>query len=151
MQRAGRAFIDLTESNPTRADFDYPADLLASLASARALVYAPEPFGAIEARSAVAREYARQGIAISPNRIVLTASTSEAYSLLFKLLADANDEVLVPRPSYPLFDHLTQLDLLTPVPYDLEYHAVTSSSQPPTSSPEALTSSPQSPPSSSQP
>jgi aspartate/methionine/tyrosine aminotransferase len=53
---------------------------------------------------------------------VLTASTSEAYSVLFKLLADAGDEVLVPRPSYPLFDHLTRLDLVTASPYDLEYH-----------------------------
>ena len=53
---------------------------------------------------------------------MLTASTSEAYSLLFKLLADAGDEVLVPRPSYPLFEHLARLDGVTAVPYDLEYH-----------------------------
>ncbi|MBI3491541.1 MAG: pyridoxal phosphate-dependent aminotransferase, partial [Acidobacteria bacterium] len=67
-------------------------------------------------------EYERQGLSIAAERIVLTASTSDAYSLLFKLLADAADEVLVPRPSYPLFDHLTRLDLVVSRPYDLEYH-----------------------------
>jgi aspartate/methionine/tyrosine aminotransferase len=64
----------------------------------------------------------RRGHDIDPRRIVLTASTSDAYSMLFKLLGDAGDEILVPRPSYPLFDHLTRLDLLAARPYDLEYH-----------------------------
>jgi alanine-synthesizing transaminase len=86
------------------------------------LWYAPQPFGAIDARLAVAREYARQGLTVSPEHVVLTASTSDSYSLLFKLLADQGDEVLVPRPSYPLFDHLTRLDLVVPRAYDLEYH-----------------------------
>jgi alanine-synthesizing transaminase len=120
--RAAGPLIDLTESNPTRAGFDYPADLLAPLAHPRGLVYEPSPFGLPEARRAVAREYERRGIAVAPDRIVLSASTSDAYSLLFKLLAGAGDEVLVPRPSYPLFDHLTRLDEVTAVPYDLEYH-----------------------------
>ena len=62
----------------------------------------------------MAADYARQGVDVPPERIVLTASTSEAYSLLFKLLCDAGDEVLVPRPSYPLFEHLTRLDLVVP-------------------------------------
>jgi aspartate/methionine/tyrosine aminotransferase len=114
--------INLTESNPTKAGFAYPADLLAPLAHQRGLVYEPSPFGLVEARRAVARDYERRGTSISIDRIALSASTSEAYSLLFKLLADARDEVLVPRPSYPLFDHLTRLDELTAVPYDLEYH-----------------------------
>jgi hypothetical protein len=118
----GRPLIDLTESNPTRAGFDYPLDLLAPLADPRALRYDPHPFGSLDARTAVAREYERHGLAVAPQRIVLTASTSDAYSLLFKLLADAGDEVLIPRPSYPLFDHLTQLDLASARPYDLEYH-----------------------------
>lgn len=122
LRRQGRAFVDLTESNPTRAGFDYPADLLARLAHARGLRYEPDPFGAIDARLAVATEYARQGLTIAPEQIVLTTSTSEAYSLLFKLLADAGDDVLVPRPSYPLFDHLTRLDLVVARSYDLEYH-----------------------------
>ena len=116
----GRSFIDLTESNPTRAGFDYPADLLAPLGDARGLRYDPRPAGALEAREAVAAEYARRGSIVAPGRIVLTSSTSEAYSLLFKLLADAGDEILVPRPSYPLFDHLTRLDLAVTRPYDLD-------------------------------
>jgi alanine-synthesizing transaminase len=113
-------YIDLTLSNPTRAGFDYPRDLLAPLGEARGLRYAPSPLGAIDARRAVAADYARRGIDMPPGRIALTASTSDGYSLLFKLLADAGDEVLVPRPSYPLFDHLTRLDLLVPRPYDLD-------------------------------
>jgi alanine-synthesizing transaminase len=120
----GRATIDLTESNPTRAGFAYPDDLLAALADPRALRYDPQPFGSLDARSAVADEYARQGLEVAPDRIVLTASTSDAYSLLFKLLANAGDEVLVPRPSYPLFDHLTRLDLVAARFYDIEYHGV---------------------------
>ena len=122
MRAAGRDFIDLTESNPTRAGFDYPPDLLTALGDPAALRYAPAPFGSADARAAVAREYARQGLDVSPDRIVLTSSTSEAYSWLFKLLADAGDDVLVPRPSYPLFDHLTRLDLVAMRAYDLEYH-----------------------------
>ncbi len=113
-------FIDLTESNPTRAGFDYPSDLLAPLADPRGLSYAPSPLGAIDARRAVAADYARRGLDVAPDRLVLTASTSDAYSLLFKLLADAGDEVLVPRPSYPLFEHLTRLDLVVSRHYDLD-------------------------------
>jgi alanine-synthesizing transaminase len=118
----GRPFIDLTLSNPTRAGFDYPPDLLAPLADVRGLRYEPSAMGMLEAREAVARDYLRQGVVVRPERIVLTASTSDAYSLLFKLLADAGDEVLVPRPSYPLFDHLTRLDLVVPRQYDLDAH-----------------------------
>ena len=124
MLAAGREIIDLTQSNPTRAAFDYPSDLLAKLADARALAYDPLPFGLEEARAAVARDYGRSGIDIDPSRIALTSSTSEAYSLLFKLLADAGDAVLVPRPSYPLFEHLAGLDLVEIRQYDLEYHGV---------------------------
>jgi len=120
---SGRPLIDLTLSNPTRAGFHYPPDLLAALADARALRYEPSALGVPEAREAVARDYRRQGIEVAPARIVLTSSTSDAYSLLFKLLADAGDEVLVPCPSYPLFDHLTQLDLVVSRPYDLDLHA----------------------------
>jgi alanine-synthesizing transaminase len=118
----GRRLLDLTLSNPTRAGFQYPPDLLAPLAHPRGLTYEPQPFGLLEARQAVAADYRRRGVSVAADRIVLTASTSEAYSVLFKLLADTGDEVLVPRPSYPLFDHLTQLDAVTARPYDLEYH-----------------------------
>src|SRR3954465_41153 len=122
LTRAGRPFTDLTLSNPPRAGFASPADLLAPLADARALEYAPSPLGLRSAREAVAQDYARQGIDVAADRIVLTASTSDAYSMLFKLLADAGDEVLVPRPSYPLFDHLTRLDIATASYYDLDFH-----------------------------
>ena len=118
----GRAIVDLTESNPTRAGLEYPPDLLAPLAHPRGLAYQPFPFGLIEARSAVAAEYARRRISVPAERIVLTVSTSDAYSLLFKVLADPGEEVLIPRPSYPLFEHLTRLDGLAARPYDLEYH-----------------------------
>ena len=119
---AGQPIIDLTLSNPTRADFDYPPDLLAPLSDARALIYDPQPLGLIDARRAIAREYERQGLEVSPDRIILTASTSDAYSLLFKLLANPGDEILVPRPSYPLFDHLTALEAVVTRPYDLDHH-----------------------------
>jgi aspartate/methionine/tyrosine aminotransferase len=121
-RRTGQPVIDLTESNPTRAGFEYPSDLLSPLANPSGLSYAPHPFGLLEARRAVAAEYARRGIAMDVERIVLTASTSEAYAVLFKLLADPGDEVLIPRPSYPLFEQLTALEGVTARPYDLEYH-----------------------------
>jgi alanine-synthesizing transaminase len=121
-REAGRPFVDLTISNPTRAGIPYPPSLLSTLADRAGLVYTPTPFGATEARTAVAGDFARRGIAVSVEDIALTASTSEAYSFLFKLLCDAGDQVLVPRPSYPLFDHLAMLDNVEAVPYDLEYH-----------------------------
>ncbi|MBI4484884.1 MAG: pyridoxal phosphate-dependent aminotransferase, partial [Acidobacteria bacterium] len=115
--------VDLTESNPTRAGFAYTPALLAPLADARGLKYEPSARGLPDARRAVAADYARRGIAVDADRIVLTASTSDAYGLLFKLLADAGDEVLVPRPSYPLFDHLARFDALVARPYDLDYQS----------------------------
>jgi aspartate/methionine/tyrosine aminotransferase len=120
-RRAGRPIIDLTESNPTRAGIEYPPDLLAPLADRRGLTYAPQALGLREARQAVAGEFARRGVPIDPDRIVLTASTSEAYSLLFKLLVEPGDQVLVPKPSYPLFELLTSLDGVATRAYDLEY------------------------------
>jgi len=118
----GRGVIDLTESNPTRAGFDYPADLLAPLGDARGLRYAPSPLGLETARRAVAADYRRRGLDVDHTRIVLTSSTSDAYSLLFKVLCDPGDEILVPRPSYPLFEYLACLDAVTAGSYDIEYH-----------------------------
>ena len=120
---AGRPLIDLTVTNPTAVGIDYPDDLLKHLASPQALHYSPQPFGLESARCAVARDYSRRGITVAQDRVVLTASTSEAYSLLFKLLCHPHgDDVLVPVPSYPLFDHLTGLDGVLARPYSLEYH-----------------------------
>ena len=121
-RRSGASIADLTESNPTRVGLTYPADLLAPLAEARALTYDPQPLGMWSARAAVAADFRRRGIVISADRVALTSSTSEAYALLFKLLCDAGDSVLVPQPSYPLFEHLTQLELVEATPYALEYH-----------------------------
>ena len=121
LRRRGIEPIDLTQSNPTRAGFVYPDDLLPLLAERGALEYDPHPLGLRTAREAVSREFGRRGLPISPDRIGLTASTSEAYSFLFKLLCDAGDAVLVPQPSYPLFEHLTRLESIVAVPYNLEY------------------------------
>ncbi len=122
LQARGVQVIDLTESNPTRAGIEYPPGLLDALADPRALTYEPNPLGLPSARAAVAADFARRGLTVDPATIALTASTSEAYSLLFKLLCDAGDEVLVPRPSYPLFEHLAGLESVTAVPYTLEGH-----------------------------
>jgi len=124
LRASGARLIDLTESNPTRAGIAYPSSVTNALADARAVRYMPEPFGLREAREAASRQFMRQGRPIPPEQIVLTASTSEAYTLLFKLLCDPGDEVLVPHPSYPLFELLTRLDAVSAVPYPLEYHGV---------------------------
>ena len=85
-RRSGASIADLTESNPTRVGLTYPADLLAPLAEARALAYDPQPLGMWSARAAVAADFRRRGIVLSADRVALTSSTSEAYTLLFKLL-----------------------------------------------------------------
>jgi len=121
--RAGRApIVDLTESNPTRCGIPYPAGLLESLADPAALEYEPHPFGLPRARAAVAADQQRRRVHVDPDQVFLTASTSEAYAWLFKLLCDPGDGVLVPAPSYPLFEHLTALEGITAHPYSLEYH-----------------------------
>jgi hypothetical protein len=116
---AGLPVLDLTASNPTRAGLDFPPGLLADLGDAGGLVYEPEPLGRLEAREAVAADYARRGVETQPGRIVLTASTSEAYAWLLKLLCDAGDRILVPRPSYPLFDYLADLEAVEVGSYPL--------------------------------
>jgi alanine-synthesizing transaminase len=119
---SGRPLLDLTVSNPTRAGLPYPeARILSSLSDPRSLTYSPTPFGLASAREAVVRVYADDGIAIDPSRIVLTASTSEAYAFLFKLLCDDGDEVLIPAPSYPLFELLARFENVKLSPYALAY------------------------------
>jgi alanine-synthesizing transaminase len=118
----GDPITDLTLSNPTRAGLTYPRGMLAPLAQDRALCYEPEPFGLLSARQAVSDDFARRGVAVPVNRTVLTASTSEAYSLLLKLLCDPGDAVLAPRPSYPLVEYLTDLDGVSLEHYRLEFH-----------------------------
>jgi hypothetical protein len=118
----GTPLLDLTETNPTAVGLGYPSALAATLADPGVAVYRPDPLGLPSARAAVAAAYASGGRFVDPDRLVLTASTSDAYALLFKLLADAGDEVLVPQPSYPLFDLLTRLDEVRAVPYQLDPH-----------------------------
>lgn len=121
--RLGDVPYDLTLSNPTACGFAYPPDLLAALGGPSALSYHPDSRGPLSARRAVAAEYRRWGHEVDADRIVLTASTSEAYSFLFKLLCDPGDAVLVPSPSYPLFDHLARLDAVESLTYGLDSDA----------------------------
>ena len=107
---AGLPIAGLTASNPTRCGFTYDNDLLAALTDARALDYDPQPAGLLPARQAVCRYYADHGAAVAPEQVILTTSTSEAYSYLFRLLCDPGSEILVPQPGYPLFDFLAGLD-----------------------------------------
>ena len=109
-REAGLPITDLTASNPTRCGFVYPDSLLDALTDPRALDYDPQPRGLLPAREAVCRYYADHGVELDPDQIVLTTSTSEAYSFLFRLLSDPGGEILVPQPGYPLFDFLATLD-----------------------------------------
>jgi len=122
LRAAGLAFDDLTESNPTRVGIEYPGRILDALAHPSGLTYAPEPFGLPSARDAVVSDFRRRGMRVSRDRVVLTASTSDAYSMLFKLLCNPGDEVLVPAPSYPLFEYLAALDSVRPRTYALDGH-----------------------------
>jgi len=114
----GKPRFDLTSSNPTTAGIVYPAELVRALerAQAESLVYRPEPFGLLSAREAVARLTGS-----AARDILLTASSSEAYAFLFKLLCDPGEAVLVPAPSYPLFEHLAELEGVQALPYRLAY------------------------------
>ena len=115
--------LDLTVSNPTACGLPYPPELLVPLAARESFAYDPDPRGLAAARAAVAAEYARRGLAVAPANIVLTASTSEAYAFLLKLLADPDDAILVPTPSYPLFEHLARVEAVRTVPYLLDREA----------------------------
>ena len=114
--------LDLTESNPTHAGLAYPGEeILQAIADARTLRYDPDPRGVLAAREAVCRYYAARGVDVDPSRVILTASTSEAYTYLFKLLTNPGDEVLVPRPSYPLFEYLAAMESVAVRQYPLRY------------------------------
>jgi aspartate/methionine/tyrosine aminotransferase len=121
-RRAGTQVLDLTESNPTRAGLPYAAaEIRKSFDDEAVLEYVPDPRGGKAAREAVSDYYRERGADVPLENIFLTASTSEAYGFLFKLLCDAGDEVLAPRPSYPLFDFLAALDEVRPVSYPLRF------------------------------
>ena len=116
-QRRGSDVLDLTETNPTRAGIDYPLDALAeAMARAARVAYTPDPRGLLSAREALGNR-----IGCSPDDLVLTASTSEAYAFLFKLLCDPGDAIAMPTPSYPLLEHLGAMESVTVHPYALEF------------------------------
>jgi len=120
--RGGRPLLDLTVGNPTAADLPYPAEaILDALADPRALRYEPHPLGLESAREAVARSYEARGLPLPAARVAITASTSEAYATLFKILADPGDQILVPSPSYPLLGFLAAFESVELVPYPLAY------------------------------
>jgi hypothetical protein len=118
--RLGALPYDLTISNPTACGIAYPRGLLDALARPEGLRYDPDPKGLPAAREAVAAEYRRHGAAVEAERVVLTASTSEAYAFLLKLLCEPGDRVLAPAPSYPLFEHLTRVEGVACEAYHLE-------------------------------
>src|SRR5438270_6108055 len=116
---SGKRIIDLTTSNPTRAEIAYEKSaILKALGDRKALHYHPQPKAMRSAREAIAAYYAS---AIDPESLILTTSTSEGYSFVFRLLCNPGDEILVPKPSYPLFDFLAELQDVSLVPYSLIY------------------------------
>ena len=119
----GAKILDLTVSNPTRVGLLYDSrGILGSFGSDRVLDYDPQPKGLLHAREAIASYYREDhGIEIDPEQVILTTSTSEGYSFVFRLLCNPGDELLVPKPSYPLFEFLADLQDVKLVPYPLIY------------------------------
>ncbi len=121
-RRAGRELLDLTASNPTNIGLHYREDqLLHALTNHEAFRYEPQSKGLLSAREAIAAYYAEHGTKVSADDLILTTSTSEAYSFVFRLLCDPGDAVLVPTPSYPLFDFLADIQDVKLFPYELVY------------------------------
>ncbi len=127
-RKSGKQLFDLTASNPTECGLMYPErEILTALSNPRALTYRPDSKGLLEAREAVAAYYTgRPGFTaslthIDPERILLSSGTSEAYTHIFRLLCEPGDEILVPAPSYPLFEFLADLADIRLVPYPLLY------------------------------
>lgn len=124
LRESGRDIVDLTISNPTQAELHYDEEaIMQALIQPEALEYDPQPRGLLSARQAVAAYYRQQHeeFDIDPESLVLTTSTSEGYSYVFRLLCNPGDEILVPKPSYPLFEFLADLQDVKLVPYPLLY------------------------------
>ena len=115
--------FDLTVSNPTQCGFHYDAErILGAFRNPKALTYEPEAKGLLAAREEVAGYYKDDhGVTLDPEWVLLTTSTSEAYSYVFRLLCNPHDEIAAPKPSYPLFDFLGDLQDVSLIPYSLEY------------------------------
>ncbi len=122
LAREGREVLDWSHGNPTSVGLPWPnSQVVEAFASPAWLSYEPLPLGLPKAREALAAHLEREGLAVTPEDLVLVASTSEAYANLFKILCDAGDEVLVPAPSYPLFDELARWEGITLRPYRLAF------------------------------
>jgi aspartate/methionine/tyrosine aminotransferase len=124
VRASGQEILDLTVSNPTEAGVQLdPEVVLGALLNPEAMRYDPQPRGLLEARQAVCHYYreSHEVFDLSPERLILTTSTSEAYSYIFRLLCNPGDEILVPKPSYPLFEFLADLSDVKLVPYPLIY------------------------------
>jgi alanine-synthesizing transaminase len=124
LERSGAEILDLTVSNPTRAGLHYDSEaILGSLVRPEALDYDPQPKGLLSARQAVSDYYREQHdeFDVQPESLILTTSTSEGYFYVFRLLSNVGDEILVPKPSYPLFEFLADLQDVKLVPYPLIY------------------------------
>ena len=121
-RQSGKELLDLTASNPTTVGITYhEAELLQALSATSMFTYDPVAKGMLSPREAISAYYAEKGSAVDPEALILTTSTSEAYSFVFRLLCDAGDSILVPVPSYPLFDFLTDLNDVCLEPYELVY------------------------------
>ena len=124
VRASGKEILDLTVSNPTEAGVQLdPEVVLGALVKPEAMVYDPQPRGLLEARKAVCHYYRESHdiFDLKPDRLILTTSTSEAYTFVFRLLCNPGDEILVPKPSYPLFEFLAGLADVKVVPYPLIY------------------------------
>jgi hypothetical protein len=120
-RKRGETILDLTESNPTRCGFLLESLLLESLSTPQAALYDPQPRGLASARQSIAAWYAGRGTIVDPENVLLTSGTSEAYSHIFRLLCNTGDSILVPKPSYPLFDYLCRLHDIEAFHYHLRY------------------------------
>lgn len=119
---AGKPLIDLTASNPTECGFTYDRErILSALADPQSLSYEPEPKGLLAAREVIVGYYADRGDRVAASDMLLTTSTSEAYSFVFRILCNPGDEVLIPTPGYPLFDLLADIQDVRLVRYPLIY------------------------------
>ncbi len=121
MRARGKEVLDLTESNPTRCGFSYSPSVLSAFNDPDNLIYDPVSQGSPKARQAVVGYYAAKGLSVNADDIVLTSSTSEAYAFLLRLLLNPGEKVLVPRPSYPLFQFLLELNDVAYAQYPLVY------------------------------
>lgn len=116
-----KKLLNLSESNPTKTNLVYDNDILSCFLKKENLKYEPDPKGIKNARNIVVDYYKEKDLSLSPEEIILTSGTSEAYSFIFKILCNPFDNILIPQPGYPLFEYLASLEMVKTKPYKLEY------------------------------